>query len=195
MRGRDTLDRRARISVPKSGISYIAFDDFDRANSSDLGSTPIGGFTWTKIGGGWSIANNRLSASASGSQCGIESGLVDGIIEADCYVNDQQSGMLVRYGGSSNNRAFWRVENSTEIRTVLVVGGMSIYNTLTTFPVSVGNWHHFASEIIGTNYTIYIDGVSALTVSLGALSATGAKQGLYGGVLAEQFDNFSIISY
>lgn len=82
-------------------------DDFTRADSTNLGSTPTGGVAWTEYNygtGNMSISSNQLASSTGDwGLATVETGESDGVVAGN-VTGDGMSGVIFRYVDYQN---FW----------------------------------------------------------------------------------------
>lgn len=139
------------IGVGNPPTPVFVSDDFNRANSSDLGSD------WTEVSGGWAIASNRLTTDSTTNQHLIHATPMtngDHYIQAD-FIQGTQAGLLVRYTDASNY-IMGRIDTSFSRAEIFarVGGSFTSLATKTTFT-------HPATlrlEAEGTAIRLYIDG-------------------------------------
>lgn len=79
-------------------------DNFNRPNSADLGSTPVGRAEWQQLRGNWSIRDNRLwvSTSTANPLVGIETRAANDFDAELAISSSSGDGLALRIGDAQN---------------------------------------------------------------------------------------------
>jgi hypothetical protein len=102
------------LAIRRAGNQAISIDDFNRADSSTIGTDDQGN-TWTEHHGDWTIASNKLTCAhvlpEGFSWITLDAGESDVDIEFTCIsgrnVDVNGCGVRFRYVDSANYWAFW----------------------------------------------------------------------------------------
>jgi hypothetical protein len=179
----------------------IAADDFNRADSSTLGTTPTGAKGWDQHGSASAIVSNELSLAslAASTPIDIDAGTTDYAVEAKVAAigstaSTMGGGILVRLVDSSN---FWWLSTRISGSTIglrfwkQVSGSPTAVGTQTTLTLVPGDV--IRVECLGTTLVGYVNGSEVARVT-DAHAATGQKVGFFGHTqgLATRWDDFSV---
>lgn len=184
-------------ATPIIVINNYAADDFNRADSASLGTTPTGSFAWTPLNSGvWSISGNQLVASSGVAPTApndvlIDDGQVNGTIQ---YTVKQltSSGCAFRVSGTGNVNGYIVWSNGTTL-TLSKRTGANAYSALGTGGTVAVN-DVIKIVLNGSSIRVFKNNVEVITVT--DSSYTGTKHGFWSngtgsGAQAAQFDSFS----
>jgi lysophospholipase L1-like esterase len=176
----------ASAAASSGSGSVIAADNFDRANSTTLGSTTTGAKPWGTMGTVTAqIVSNTMGVSAATSITGVyvDPAITNYTVQAKLAVltagaGNQQGGLLFR-GVDANN--FWWLSTRKDASTV----GYDIYKNVagvTTRVTTTGTGTPTAGQTVkvvcsGTTYTAYVDGVQIAQVTGDTALSTGTRAG------------------
>jgi hypothetical protein len=212
--------RLAAFGVAALGLSamtataQLAFDDFNRANSSSLGTTSLGGFTWNENGepNGEILLDTstaRFGSRGTGTDPAAVIGLSLQDIDVSVTINGFNPANNNYYGGlmyrlASTSALF--ADNSAGYRVAMDMAGFGTANTITlqwgnTILAQYTNGTSFAqgqdytlrAVADGATQTIYLDGTPVITYvdgngshNVSGYTGIGTYYGNY------NFDNFSV---
>jgi hypothetical protein len=167
-------------------LVIYASDDFNRADSGTIGSTPVGSYAWTamgvKLSGGptWSIASNRVQAFNAGSTEGllyIDAAHADGRVKVT-HPTASDMGAAFRIVDKDNFWMLWTGGSvaGTAYKLMKMVAGT--YTTVAT-GTGAGNQAGDVMEVVfsGSTITGYVNGVQVVTAT-DSFQSTATKVGI-----------------
>jgi len=178
------------IAAPKVGVIY-ALDTFTRADAATLGTTEIGGLTWTSINTATAaISANKATVTKSGSAGGmvIDDTRTSYTVSIKLVTTAALSGLMVR-GNVSTGTGYVLYTNGAAYEFKPKTG-QDAYGTafaLTSPPASaVGDV--LSITVTGNQMIAKINGVTIATVT--DATYTGTAKGLFVRNATGQFDDF-----
>ena len=150
-------------------------DDFNRADSTDLGAG------WVEVSGDWSIVSNRLSPGNAGGTIILRAATA--MATSDHYVQitiatttAASQGIWARGNSNITSGYLWRNNGSTW-DLFSVVGGS--FTNIGTYSAAAGAGDVAKIQVQGTTITGYVNGVSRVSVTDSAV-ASGTNVGVRG---------------
>jgi len=175
-----------------SGIIPYAVDNFDRANSASLGSTPTGNYAWTQTATNFSIYNNALSVASTGSAKDvIDEPHINGTLEMTLLTYTSglvglsfrgtpgQAGEYVFYAGEGTAGYALKKRTATDSFTTLATA---------TPNTPVVNGAVLTVVLNGSSIICKVNGVTVITAT--DSSYTGTEKGFFARLAVATIDNF-----
>lgn len=187
------------------GLIIVASDNFNRADAtattfSDglIGqNTPVGTKTWLNLisAGNWSVASNRVTCNTAGRKAGINSGVSNCTVTADCINSGAAAneGLIFRWVDSSNYCTVI-VDPSGYVVQKVIAGGTSTVAS-GGGAVASGASPRVSVVLNGTSVIVKANGVTVITTTIAdAAVLTGTRHGFLTGSTATgiAFDNFEV---
>lgn len=162
-------------------------DDFNRANSTDLGSG------WVEVSGDWSITSNQLSPGAAGGTIILRAATP--MASNDHYAQvtiaattAASQGVWCRGNTNISNGYLWRNDGTSWNLFAVVGGGFTIIGTYTA-PAAPGDIAKV--QAVGTTIKGYVNGIERVSVTDTSV-ATGTNVGIRSeSASALRYDNFA----
>jgi hypothetical protein len=162
-------------------------DNFDRANSTDLGAS------WVEVSGDWSIVSNQLSPGAAGGTIILRA--AGAMASNDHYAQvtiaattAASHGLWIRGNSNISNGYLWRTDGSAW-NLFSVVGGS--FTVIGTYAVPAVAGDVAKVQAVGSTITAYVNGVQRVSV-VDTSVATGTSVGLRSeSTSAIKFDDFT----
>ena len=162
-------------------------DDFDRADSTDLGAG------WVEVSGDWSIVSNQLSPGAAGGtiilRCATAMSTSDNFAQITIAATAAVSqGIWVRGNANITSGYLWR-NSGTTWDLFQVVGGS--FTNIGTYAAAAAPGDVAKVQAVGTTIKGFVNGVERVSVT-----DSGVSSGTNVGVRSEssgsvKYDNFS----
>ncbi|HLU99232.1 MAG TPA: hypothetical protein VKZ89_20555, partial [Thermobifida alba] len=196
------FDRVHWFPTPDPNAPVVA-DDFNRADSTDLGTTPVGGATWVQSSPGqFAIAGNKLTmANVSGANrvLSVETGLSSCRVRATIKAlgagpSTSGGGIIVGFNGTEYIWLSTRVNGST--------AGLQFYKLVSGSASAIGTSHTGAvapDSVLevrrdGDDLRGYLDGV-LVCAATDSLNASATRHGFLGHLqgTALEWDDFEVL--
>jgi hypothetical protein len=163
--------------------SVIASDSFTRADSSTIGSTPVGALAWTGVGVSsfvqptWSILNNTLKAAYT-------SGTTEGLLYVDtAQANGRVKAKMATAGDFglafriASGTSFWMLwVGGPGVGTYKLMKYTGSYATVVSTSVGAAAGDTLEVTMNGSVITAYVNGVQVATTT-DAYNSTATKHG------------------
>ena len=175
--------------VPAFGIA----DDFNRANSTSLGSTPTGGKAWTEQRGDWQIASNKCNlASVAGGFSQSQIASVDSeradlfVATAHCDLagTAELIGLAIRMADADNGWLIELYSGINQCSIVEVTAGVRAYRAGVAQSPALDHVTEYllTAEVSGDTINCYTDAHGGSPTNYASASANNDKtvHGLYG---------------
>lgn len=162
-------------------------DDFNRANSTDLGAG------WVEVSGDWSITSNQLSPGAAGGTIILRAAGAmatnDNFAQVTIAATTTASqGVWCRGNSTISQGYLWR-NNGTSWDLFQVVGGS--FTVIGTYSAAAAPGDVAKVQAVGTTIKAYVNGVERVSVTDSAV-ATGTSVGIRSDSAgAIRYDDFS----
>lgn len=178
----------------------VVADDFNRADSSSLGSTSVGSAPWSVLTGAWGISSNTASPGATTlSLAVVQTGVADCTVQMTVNRADTATppffGLCFRAVDVNNN---WVLESGASSGTAKlykkVAGGAYSVAAQSASPIKFLTNDIVQVVLSGTSITVKRNGATIITVTDSALS-TATRHGLYASgspSLPTRIDDFSV---
>lgn len=175
-----------RIGTPVAGgLTPLAFDEFNRSDSTGLG-TADSGQSWSDTLNGWNVVSNQAKSRTTGTCISsVDIGVTDMRVDAAVVSVSNNCGVAARVTDASNY-----------IRYMQTGSVLSIVQVLSGATTTLGsNFSHSPTpgdvlrlNVHGTSVTGYLNGVAVITGTTSL--ATGTRAGLYSGLALGILDSF-----
>lgn len=172
-----------------AGLAVQASDDFNRADNTALGATPVGGYAWTEDLGDPQIVSNTLTmAGGSDGLASIDLGFVDYAVQADSMTGGYPQ-ILARWNGVLGSRTYLTAYFESSGSTLKL--GKFVANSFTEIGSYVaGARGTVRLEAAGDQVAVYLDDVLRISYQISeAALRTGTKVGA-AGLTGATLDNF-----
>lgn len=162
-------------------------DDFNRADSSDLGAG------WVEVSGDWSIVSNQLSPGAAGGTIILRAATAMASNDNSAQVTiaattAASQGVWCRGNANISNGYLWR-NDGTSWDLFAVVGGS--FNLIGTFAAAAAPGDVAKVQAVGSTVKAFVNGVERVSVTDTDV-ATGTSVGLRSeSASALRYDNFT----
>ncbi len=162
-------------------------DDFNRANSTDLGAS------WVEVSGDWSIVSNQLSPGSAGGTIILRAAGAmassDNFAQATIAATTAAShGVWCRGNSNISQGYLWR-NDGTSWNLFSVVGGS--FTSIGSYAAAAAPGDVAKVQAVGTTITAYVNGVQRVSVT-DTNVATGTSVGIRSeSASAIRFDDFS----
>ncbi|MFD9564358.1 hypothetical protein [Streptomyces sp. NPDC059994] len=162
-------------------------DDFNRANSTDLGAS------WVEVSGDWSILSNQLSPGAAGGTIILRAASTmasnDHYAQATIAATTAASqGVWCRGNANITSGYLWR-NNGTSWDLFRVVGGS--FTAIGTYAAAAAPGDIARVQAVGSTITAYVGGIQRVSVTDTAVT-TGTSVGIRADSAgALRFDDFT----
>lgn len=182
------LENQPHITAP--GFA----DSFTRADSaSTLGTSEVGGKTWTANTGTWGVSSGAAYTvtGASADIASIDTSITDMQVEGKLTYSGTQPGLVFRYQDASN---YYYVEPfSSGARIQKRVAGST--STVVSTGSGFASGDYFGASIYGSQINLLHNGSIVATATDTALTA-GTKAGMRAGSAnsTDRWDDFSVAS-
>lgn len=162
-------------------------DDFNRADSSDLGAA------WIEVSGEWSIASNRLSPGAAGGTIILRA--ADAMASSDNFAQvaiavtaSASQGVWCRGNSNISQGYLWRNDGSTW-NLFAVVGGS--FTSIGSYAAAAAPGDVAKVQAVGSTIKGYVNGVERVSVTDTSVT-TGTSVGIRSeSVGALRYDDFA----
>lgn len=170
------------------GVSTVANDDFNRANSGTLGTAPVGG-SWqlrTQASSGTFAIVSHLATYTHGLFFGavwLNPGPSDCTIQGTVGTTKQNNGLWFRGDGGGDNGFLFVNVGGTKYQVYKVVNPSSFTQIGTDILVTPTNGDVLKVVLSGNNMSFYVNGVLGMSTT-NSFQNTETHHGLYGGTSA-----------
>jgi lysophospholipase L1-like esterase len=184
--GSATSAATGTVAAAGGGVTTLASDDFNRANTTTLGSTPVGSKAWTTSGTPWAITSNVLDPpNDSFAYAYVDVGSADYEVTATLAAiasvpSDSGGGIAVRV--ASGGSLYWfstRANSSTSgLAFYRNSGGTQVGSTTTGVQCVAGDVLKVRVE--GSTITGYRNGTQVAQYTSATQNATSTLVGFQG---------------
>lgn len=178
--------------APSAGIdvpTYLAWDGFDRSNSTGLGTAPTGQ-TWTSTA--WNVVSSMAQNTGTGTAV-LDAGVSDGTVSADLVTagSDGTVGLVFRYTDANN---YWGMVTNNIFKRVA-----GVVTNLTTWTPSIVAGYEARVVLFGNTITVYRKNLTSgteeqLFTVTDSFNATATSHGLRasGSLGGHRVNNFRV---
>ncbi|AUV61592.1 major tail protein [Gordonia phage Beenie] len=191
---------RTVTSTPTEPPTVYAADTFTRANSADLGTTEVGGYTWARNNGStmWTILDNQLDRAAgsgvSADDIWIDAGHANGSIKAKLALAGFGYGLVFRLAGATHATGYVFYRSSASQYRLSKRTGVGSYTELQSVAVTPQAGDDAEVVFNGSAIKCFVNGVKV--IDLTDSSYTGTMHGVWANSgVAARIDSFEHTNY